>query len=63
MDTENDKYWRERVEEAERREHKWKDIATAFVNACEIDGFNHVRSANMGGLTRAWENFKELNND
>lgn len=62
MDTENDKYWRSRVEEAENREKQWKSIATAFVDALDIDGFGDVHQAHHGDLTRAWNRYKELNN-
>lgn len=60
MDTDNDKYWRTRVEQAEAKVEVWEEIATKFANACDIDGFNHVRDAHFGDLTQAWTEYTNL---
>ena len=62
MDTDNDKYWRDQLVEVELREAFWKELATRFVNACEIDGFGGVRDAHMGELSQAYRDFQEAVN-
>lgn len=62
MDTDNDKYWRDRTEKAEARTEVWEEIAGRFAGACDIDGFGHVRNAHMGELTQALKYYLEYKN-
>lgn len=42
---------------------RWCLIAVRFVKACEIDGFDHVRSVDVREATMAYNMFKELLED
>ena len=42
---------------------RWCLIALRFVKACEIDGFDHVRSVDAREATMAYNMFKELLED
>lgn len=42
---------------------RWCLIALRFVKACEIDGFDHVRSVDSREATMAYTMFKELLED
>jgi len=39
-----------------------RDVADAFAEACELDGFGHVRDAHYGDLNKAMREYKEINN-
>ena len=62
MDTENDRYWRDKLSEAEQTIRVLKSLVETFVNACEIDGFGDVRDAHHGELSQALKEFKGMNN-
>ena len=42
--------------------NEWKHVAEEFSEACEIDGFGGVRSADYGDLTRAMQMYKAAKN-
>jgi len=52
----------ERLVTALTERDQWKALATKFADACEIDGFGHVRSAHMGNLTQTFAEFDRINN-
>ena len=62
MDTENDKYWRARLSEAEKTIYTLRTLVETFANACEMDGFGDVRDAHYGELSQALRDFKAKTN-
>jgi hypothetical protein len=41
---------------------QWRHVSKTFAEACELDGFGHVRDAHYGDLTEAIQMYEELKN-
>lgn len=49
--------------EQEKELLKWKNLVIRFVNACEIDGFGHVKDIHAGDATAVYHDYLELINE
>lgn len=41
----------------------WKELLVRFINACEIDGFGHVKDIHTGDATAVYTDYLKLQNE